>query len=467
MKKTIYNISYYITCFRLQVEEAKHFKNFKVPGGTVVNFLLTSKGYLALGIEKSESKLKENFCDPYFIKGMGSDWVRNNLKDLNPASNWEKAYLEKKEENGEILYKPKDIHALLILADNDKSNLGQKVRFFLRDVLGIGSKGLNGTKGGESKKDTPKGKDEEQELVEIITAEHAILQRNDYGQVIEHFGFRDGISNPLFLESDCEDIDKYGGYSEWDPRSPLSLALIKDPYGKNEDLSFGSYLVYRKYEQHVKTFELLIKNLSADLHPENESESVLEMTRALVMGRFRDGVPLALKGEGRRYSYENYNNFNYEDDSVGIKCPLHAHIRKVNHRPLKNKKDYTQIVRRGMTYGERKNYNSLQLDSLPNQDVGLLFMSFQASIAEQFAPLQIDWANDPNKPQPGTGRDNIIGQGFQYNDGQQINEPKRWPLEWNTSKYKYSNAMQSCISLRGGEFFFAPSISFLKNIDNL
>lgn len=438
VKQTISEFARYVTPFKLQVEEAKQFRKHGVPGGTVVNFLLTAKGYLTLGKAKNEKELKEKFPDPFFIKGMSSDWVRNELKDLEPRQSWEESYLEKKDNQTLV----KEIHALLILADNDESNLGQQVRKFLREALKI-QEGNN--------------------LVEIITAEKAILQRNDYGQVIEHFGFRDGISNPVFLKDDIEDVSKNGGDSEWDPRSPLNLVLIKDPYGENGELSFGSYLVYRKYEQHVKKFETLISNLSSELFSESDSEDVLEKTRALVMGRFRDGVPLAVKNEGRRYFNENYNNFNYEDDPIGSKCPFHAHIRKVNHRPLK-KENHPQIVRRGMTYGERTNYNHSKLSSLPNQDVGLLFMSFQASLENQFVPMQKYWANDPNFPQAGTGKDTVIGQVLQKSDGQQINEPKRWPLEWNTNKYKYSTAMSSCITLRGGEFFFAPSISFLRNL---
>lgn len=441
VKTTISTFAPCITPFRLQVEEAKQFSDFRIPGGTVVNFLLTAKGYLALNIEKTEKELREKFTDDFFINGMGSDYVRSELNDPEPAKYWEEAYLEKMDIKDGNKSVPKEIHALLIIADDDKSNLGQQVRKFLRDIIEI-----------------QKGSD----LVKIVAAEHAILQRNAYGQVIEHFGFRDGISNPVFLKGDDEAILKNGGHSNWDPRAPLGLVLVKDPYGGNGDLSFGSYFVYRKYEQHVKTFETVIRNLSSDLFTHPDSDNALEITRALVMGRFRDGVPLVVKNEGRRYFNENYNNFNYEDDSNGSKCPFHAHIRKANPRGPGDM-DH-QIVRRGMTYGERTNYNPSELSSLPDNGVGLLFMSFQASLVTQFVHMQKEWANNPNFPKVGTGMDTIIGQKKEREDGRQINEPKGWPLEWNTFKNKYSTAMSSCVSLRGGEFFFAPSISFFENL---
>lgn len=475
VKEKIACFAKYVTPFKLQIEEAEQYRKHRVPGGTIVNFFLTANGYKALG-EPYKSQLEEKFPDEYFLKGMSDGEIRENLKDPDPLKTWDENYLEEKKEiikktrNRTIGSGVKEIHALLMFADNDESNLGQKVRIFLRDVLEIG---VDRVETCSDEEETTKKNP--QKFVEIVTAEHAILQKNNYGEVIEHFGFRDGVSNPLFLEDDERKVTNYGGESEWDPRAPLDLVLIQDPYGENGPNSLGSYFVYRKYEQHVMKFETLIRNLAHELYSTDPSEKVLEKMRALVMGRFKDGIPIAFKNEPRRYYDENYNNFNYSNDSMGNRCPFHAHIRKVNPRLREPKETHPKdenvpfIVRRGMTYGERpsNSYDPSRLSSLPDNDVGLLFMSFQASIEKQFAHIQKFWANNSDFPELRAGRDSVIGQIDDNSKNSVKYEPKRWPLEWDKPKYSYSNAISSCISLRGGEFFFAPSISFLRNINQV
>ncbi len=456
VKARIRELSKEITSFQLQVEESKLFRSHQIPGSTFVNFFLTAKGYAALGYDNKT--LGNNGFDVHFRNGMSIDFMKNELNDPHPKDNWDPQYWDK--EHKEI----KEIHALLLVADNDEGNLGISTGRLFKEVLDIKS---------------------EKDIVEIVAVERADQLRNEYDQAVEHFGFRDGLSNPLFLQSDQEKIEEYGGQTLWNPRAPLGLVLSKDPFGKNGENSCGSYLVYRKYEQHVKKFETHIRNLAMDLGLDSQSEDDLEKTRARVMGRFRDGTPLAVQDETKRYYYENLNNFNYGKDPSGSECPFHAHIRNVN--PRTQAENSPRLVRRGMTYGKRINYQSQKLSALPNQDVGLLFMSFQENIREQFVALQQSFANNPDFPKKATGRDSIIGQaacvpcnscqGSEYlketeicpeclGTGETIPlEPhKKWPLGWGTPKCTFSNEMQNCITLKGGEFFFAPSISFLRSL---
>lgn len=104
--------------------------------------------------------------------------------------------------------------------------------------------------------------------------------------MIEHFGFRDGISQPLFFKSELE---KIGSTDCWDPSAPLGLVLVEeeDLCGNGQSY-YGSYCVYRKLEQNVSGFDRAVQELTQQLGLTDE-----EQAAALVMGRYRDGKPLS------------------------------------------------------------------------------------------------------------------------------------------------------------------------------
>ena len=227
--------------------------------------------------------------------------------------------------------------------------------------------------------------------------------------------------------------------------------LIADPHANTED-SFGSYLVFRKLEQNVEGFNLGVADLSSKLglNP--------NLGGAMCVGRYKDGTPLTLQGTD---GLGAENNFEYRsDDRSGNKCPAHAHIRKVNPRGTtpftsRNSERGRRIVRRGIPYGKANSQNP------PRDGVGLLFMCYQRDINEQFEFIQRTWADNPNFPKylvlPETGDDPLIGQDTDRSASQ------NWPRGWGIEARKRVN-FGGYINLKGGEYFFAPSISFLKNI---
>lgn len=85
--------------------------------------------------------------------------------------------------------------------------------------------------------------------------------QKEFGTVVEHFGYADGVSQPAFLKKQLEGVtSKY-----WkNPGAPLKLVLIDDPNGK-KNVSFGSFLVFRKLEQNVKGFKTAEAKLSESL----------------------------------------------------------------------------------------------------------------------------------------------------------------------------------------------------------
>lgn len=283
----------------------------------------------------------------------------------------------------------------------------------------------------------------------------AALFRDGVG--IEHFGYVDGRSQPLMLADEVDrELASQGETFVWDPAfGPLDAALVRDPGGTTDD-SYGSYLVLRKLEQNVDGFMTAETDLADALQLMTpDARSVAE---ALVVGRFRDGTPLvAAKRAGGATTITN--NFGYDGDPTGSRCPVHAHIRKANPRggsvplgaTLAAERSHL-MPRRGITYGGR----AADLSDRPTADVGLLFMAYNNSIERQFEFTQGAWVDNPGFPRPSTGRDPVIGAGAAGH---------QWPQMWDdTTKGVLAFDFGRFVTLRGGGYFFAPSLSFLSGL---
>lgn len=253
---------------------------------------------------------------------------------------------------------------------------------------------------------------------------------------IEHFGHVDGISQPTITVALNAATD------------PLVIAdpavvLVKQPPPQS---GFGSFLVFRKLEQNVALWNRNIKALAATLqmHPDHVA--------ALIMGRFPDGTPL-LSHTQRLFASASANDFTYQNDLYGDVCPLHAHIRKTNPRKARAER-IPRIVRRGMSYGIRPDLHLVgRKFPLPSRGVGLLFMCYQKDIQNQFEYIQ-QVANENDLPQSGSGTDPVIGQG-----------PLK-PGSWRPPHFGkgIDYIFERTVTLKGGEYFFAPSISLLATV---
>jgi Dyp-type peroxidase family len=285
---------------------------------------------------------------------------------------------------------------------------------------------------------------------EVVATERGhILRHPVTRQGLEPFGFVDGRSQPLFLARDFR--QEPACPQHWDGFAPLRLALIRDPLMPGDDRCHGSFLVYRKLEQDVPGFLAALADLARTL-PGGD----VAMAGALVVGRFADGTPLTVYGSPQGAPLA-HNDFDYFDDFAGSRCPFQAHVRKVNPRGSGHKKDLAghrlrRLVRRGLVYGLEK-----PAPPVPRLGggVGLLFMCYQASVRNQFAFVQKTWSNTATFPRGDVGVDAITGSGNR--------RVHSWPTSWN------ANARQKAefapfVHVRGGEYFFAPSIPFLKTL---
>ncbi|MBR1122723.1 Dyp-type peroxidase [Bradyrhizobium lablabi] len=289
---------------------------------------------------------------------------------------------------------------------------------------------------------------------------------NDHGQMVdtdervEHFGFRDGLSQP-FIDLGLGDTAPGGGTASrngtWTPIAPgeIFLSLLDEDNEEqrapiSRKLTVGStFLVFRKLEQDVAGFRAFLQHH----RPDREGQDALA---AQMVGRWQDGTPLVLSPELPRAGHleASLNDFRYAaDDPRGAKCPLQAHIRRANPRDIGGRDDVRRhrILRRGISYGGPL----LQEGTVDNEKRGLLFIAANSRIDLQFEVIQADWINRGEfLGQAGLGRcpltgahDGTIGDSF---------------LEANA--IAPITRMPRFVITRGGDYFFAPGIGAIRLI---
>ena len=402
-----------LTSAQRQLKEREVFKRNGIPGGLFSSFYLTAKGYTALGLTAP--------ADASFAVGMNSPATQAKLSDP-PAAAWETGY------QGAI-------HAMILLAHDSPEAMGTAAKTIIDDVS---------------------------KFSKILHVEYGHAIRNANGDGIEHFGYVDGVSQPLFLQDEVDDFKKGKTLPlVWDPEASLSLVLVGDIAG--DATAKGSFFVFRKLEQQIRAFKEAEEKLAENLGLAVGEE---ERAGAMLVGRYEDGTPLTLNEEDGIIASGAENNFNYNSDTSGAKCPFHAHIRKSNPRgeargagvpaeTLVNEKKHI-MARRGIPFGHR-DVNTVTDPSIPQSPVdgvGLLFMSYQASIGNQFEFIQQNWVNNPGFPHANDGSDPILGQGIVSNG--------KFAVKYGVAGSKIAKPFNSFVTLKGGEYFFAPSVKFLK-----
>ena len=195
----------------------------------------------------------------------------------------------------------------------------------------------------------------------------------------EPFGFRDGISEP-----EVAGAPDAGKAAPGQRALPIDRFIIRDSQGARAN---GSFLVLIKIEQDVQAFKKFCKSGAQVLNAAWELNGKLtpDDFAALLMGRRKDGRPLDLHpiaANGPPVGGDSLNDFRYANDRIGARCPLSAHIRKMNPRSPGNMRHV--IMRRSIPYHDRE-----------NEKVGLLFACYQSSLADGFVHLQSLWADGP------------------------------------------------------------------------
>ncbi|WP_213132438.1 Dyp-type peroxidase [Citrobacter sp. FP75] len=315
----------------------------------------------------------------------------------------------------------------------------------------------------------------------------------------EHFGFADGISQPIPFEKDVVNLSQTLTKSHDSVHLvPLGEILMGHPNGHGEiakgpvvsgissnvsgsdpgklrphprgenflDFGFnGSYMVVRELRQDVAQFWIsmdecakhLNKSLNAGSSPVNA-----DWVASRVMGRDRNGHLLCPGGVlPANASGRPDNEFRFFDrDKMGYGCPLGSHVRRGNPRdglaPSSTDKDILlnaanshRILRRGRKYGPKiSDPRCADAD-----DRGLLFICLNTDIGRQFEFIQQTWILNPNFAVLHNETDPLLGPcgGFTIPD-----EQLRKIID-----------VKSYVQMVGGEYFFLPSIAALRYLEAL
>jgi Dyp-type peroxidase family len=270
----------------------------------------------------------------------------------------------------------------------------------------------------------------------------------------DHFGYRDRLSQPVIEGTGEVPTPGSGaplkagefilGYPDED--GPQQLPPQPEILSRN-----GSYLAYRRLEEHVGKFRDFLRQ-----HGQTPGEQ--ELIAAKLMGRWRSGAPLVLAPEqddpALGSDMQRNNDFNYKQmDPHGYAMPLGSHCRRMNPRDTAHNMNRRRMIRRGATYGPALPEGS------PEDGVerGIAAFVICASLIRQFEFAQNVWINDKNFHELGNERDPIIGT----QDGTlEYKIPKR-PIR------KRITGLPAFTTVRGGAYFFLPGLKALRYLASL
>ncbi|KAJ5872484.1 Dyp-type peroxidase [Penicillium soppii] len=280
----------------------------------------------------------------------------------------------------------------------------------------------------------------------------------------EHFGFKDGISQPII--------------EGWDEKQPTGKepkatkpGLILCGY-EGDDMSQpkwakdGSFLVFRDLQQLVPEFEEFMEENAQHAPFTQDHPKPGEKLAAYLMGRWKNGTPVdESPHDDSDESLHSSNNFDYHPVNEHKKCPFAAHTRKMRPRADLDH-DHAVIIRRGIPYGEEVTAEeAAERKSAQDKERGLLFVCYQSDIRNGFNFLTTRWASNHHFPDrksnfvggEGPGIDAIVGQRLDHHPPRSIGLPDgKFPTEARMP-------LESWVIQKGGEYFFAPSLSALEN----
>ncbi len=312
----------------------------------------------------------------------------------------------------------------------------------------------------------------------------------------EHFGFRDGISQP-----NIEELGKDNNAPEWNvlpsgefilgyknvydqyPESPF-VSRNEDPenllpastlYDKKKDLGRnGSYLIFRQLSQDVHAFwKYLMEN-------SNEKDDPTEAAICLgakMVGRWPDGTPLIKSPDEPNDKFTTDNQFGYwKEDFHGLKCPVGSHIRRSNPRDWllteKTHEESMQMIRKHRILRRGRAYGLPMTDTLDPEKImkaendtearGLHFICFSGDIIRQFEFIQNAWIRFPKFGGLYDDSDPLIGTHYQKNGI----KTDAFTVPAEPVRRRYKN-LPEFTTLRGGGYFFFPGIRALRYLASL
>jgi Dyp-type peroxidase family len=326
----------------------------------------------------------------------------------------------------------------------------------------------------------------------------------------EPFGFADGISQPQIdwdqqRETPCTQLEytnivalgefllgyrnEYGKITDRplldaDTTNAELLSAVDAPEKKDLGRN-GTYLVMRQLEQDVPEFwKFLYEHAGGNLVEAGQ-------LGAKMVGRTQAGDPLLpIQNEpipGTEPRTVKQNQFTYDADPVGARCPFGAHIRRANPRnsdfperrisalrkliiilgfgpkgfydDLISSVRFHRILRRGREYGSELSPEQALQQPPPNEPRGLHFICLNANISRQFEFLQSAWiANTKFSGLMGES-DPLLGNPEPISAS---SVSGNFTIPGEGTLRRRVSGLRQFVTVKGGAYFFLPSLRVLR-----
>jgi deferrochelatase/peroxidase EfeB len=465
--------------------------------GDTYQIAFTAAGLRQLGVEKPIIKR----FSPEFFEGMaGSENRSLRLGDIgaNAPANWKWGVGDR------------EPHILLILLANDAGQLKTSVDNMLEraeraglskiEILTTSDMGghepfgfVDGSSQPSFDWDRPRipGTKADRDYTNLLALGELLLgYRNEYGLLTERPWLTADQKNAAVLRKDMYSSD----------RRDLGLN--------------GSYLVFRQLDQNVLHFWRWVAGEAARVGVTME-----EFAESMV-GRRLNGTPLADLTLGRpipgvKPSDAGINGFLYDTDPDGLSCPLGAHIRRANPRigdapggqqgpldnllgmlgltvrhdraatsstlpwprnttvwPFARSQDdavasarFHRILRRGREYGNKIDPREALDPAKPDPEAGINFICLNANIARQFEFIQSAWIASAKFAALSGEQDPLLGNREAFPTTPFADPPQctdGFTRPGAPPDCRHSTGLPQFITVRGGAYFFLPSLTALR-----
>jgi deferrochelatase/peroxidase EfeB len=303
-----------------------------------------------------------------------------------------------------------------------------------------------------------------------------------------------------------------------DDKNAAILQRDGHPSGRGDLGLNGSYLVFRQLDQDVIRFWQWVAGEAARVGVEME-----EFAESMV-GRRLDGTPLADLTLGRSIpgvdaDDADINGFLYDSDPDGLSCPLGAHIRRANPRtgdepggrqgpldnllsmlgltvrhdrratsstlpwprnttvwPFARSEDdavasarFHRILRRGREYGEKLDRSEAIDPGTQDPKAGIHFICLNANIARQFEFIQSAWIASAKFAALTGEQDPLLGNREPFPTTPFADPPQctdSFTRPGAAPNCRHSTGLPQFITVRGGAYFFLPSLTALRWMAN-
>jgi Dyp-type peroxidase family len=421
-----------------------------------VQVALTSRGLTALGVSDEDL---DTFSPP-FREGMTTPYRQRVLGDVGPSAPqrwaWGSPSGSSSADGGYRSSIPEDrLHALLLLYGRDADVMdellwNETARATERDALRV---------------------------LHVVEPEPLPGQVRVGKFGVEHFGFADGMSQPVIRGSGQDErlggdearrhvvapgefvLGYPNGYGKLTPVPRITLAGgAHVEIGRN-----GTYLVARQLEQDVLGFRRFLHHAASALDGDGDPDAE-ERLAAKLVGRWRSGAPLVRSPHRDDADLAADNAFGYAAvDPHGERCPLGAHIRRANPRDAISPEparalevtNLHRIIRRGRVYGRGLAEDATEHDGVER---GLAFLCVNANIERQFEFVQQTWLNNRKFGELYDDQDPVMGT------------PPASGGVFTVQRSPFASRVRELpnfVTVRGGAYSFLPGVRALHALASL